>query len=174
MGDVKEVNIKNRTYYFFDDMTDIRNFHSNLLKIDKKSHEDIDIYYIGYITSKKFSDCENIHSVNPLYLITHSATGHFKEKNDEKYLMVLFWIFFIFFIINIGIGTYSENKTLTSGKELFYEKNYARIGVNTDDELPLKKLLTFPTFISLFNNLFKVDNDKRDTVYKNTHKIAKG
>ena len=78
MGEVKEINIKSRTYYIFDDMIDIRNFHSNLLKIDKKSHEDIDIYYIGYITIKKFSDCQNIHSVNPLYLIIHSATGHFK------------------------------------------------------------------------------------------------
>ena len=71
---------KNQTYYFFDDMIDIKNFHSNLLKIDK-SHKDIDIYYIGYITIKKFSDCENIHSVNPLYLIINSATEHFKEKN---------------------------------------------------------------------------------------------
>ena len=60
MGELKEINIKNQTYYFFDDMIDIRNFHSNILTIDKKSHEDIDIYYIGYIAIKKFSDCENI------------------------------------------------------------------------------------------------------------------
>ena len=80
MGSVKELNIKNQTYYFYNDMIDIRNFHSNLLKIDKKSYEDIDIYYIGYITIKKFSVCENIHSVNSLYLIIHSATGYFKEK----------------------------------------------------------------------------------------------
>ena len=80
MGQVKEINIKNQTYYFFDDMIDIKNFHSNLLKTDKKSHKDIDIYYIGYITIKKFSDYENIHSVNSLYLIVHSATRYFKEK----------------------------------------------------------------------------------------------
>ena len=86
MGQVKEINIKNQTYYFFDDMIDIRNFHSNLLKIDKKSHKDIDIYCIGYITIKKFSDYENIHSVNPLYLIIHSATGCFKEKQRQKIL----------------------------------------------------------------------------------------
>ena len=61
-------------------MIDIRNFYPNLLKIDKKSHKDIDIYFIGYIAIKKFSDCENIHSMNPLYSIIHSATGHFKEK----------------------------------------------------------------------------------------------
>ena len=71
-----------------------RNKHqkSNLLlflsKIDKKSHKDIDIYYTGYITITKFSDCENIHSVNPLYLIIHFPTGYFKEKNSEKYLII--------------------------------------------------------------------------------------
>ena len=69
-------------------MIDIRNFHSDLLKIDKKSHKDIDIYYIGYITIKKFNDCNNIRSVNPLYLKIHFATGHFKEKNGEKYLTI--------------------------------------------------------------------------------------
>ena len=80
MREVKEINIKNQRYYIFDDMIAIKNFHSNLLKIDKKSHKDIDIYYIGYIMIKKFSDCENIHSVNPLYSIIYSATGHFKEN----------------------------------------------------------------------------------------------
>ena len=67
-------------------MINIKNFHSNLLKIDKKLPEDIDIYYIGYIMIKKFSDCENNHSVNPLFLIIHSATGHFKEKYRKKIL----------------------------------------------------------------------------------------
>ena len=88
MGEVKEINIKNRGHYFCDDMIDIKNFHSNLVKIDKKSHEDIDIYYISYFTIKKFNDCENIHSVNPLYLIIHCATCHFKEKSGEKYLII--------------------------------------------------------------------------------------
>ena len=64
---------------FFDDVVDIKNFRSNLLKIDKESYKDIHIYYIGYITIKKFGDRENIHSVNPLYLIIHSSTGQFKE-----------------------------------------------------------------------------------------------
>ena len=88
MGQVKEITIKNQTY-FYDDMIDIKNFHSNLLKIDKKLHSNIDIYHIGYIIIKKFSDCGNIYSLNRLYLIIHSATGHFKEKkNGEKYLIL--------------------------------------------------------------------------------------
>ena len=53
MGEVKALNIKNQTYYFFNDMINIQNFHSNLLKIDKKPYKDLDIYHIGYITIKK-------------------------------------------------------------------------------------------------------------------------
>ena len=87
MKEVKKINIKS-AYYYFDDMIDINNFHSNLLKIDKTSRKGIDIYNIGHNTIKKFSDCENIRSVNPLYIIIHSATGHFKEKNGEKYLII--------------------------------------------------------------------------------------
>ena len=65
-------------------MINIKDFLSKLLKIGKKSNKDIDIYYIGYITIKKFGNCENIHSINLLYLIIHSVTGHFKEKKREK------------------------------------------------------------------------------------------
>ena len=126
MGKVKELSIKNQTYYFLDDMIDIRNFHSNLLKIDKKLYKDIDIYYIGYITINKFSDCENIHSVNPLYLVIHSANGYFKEKNNEKYLI----IDLIEKCEEVFSGILSEIKTINSGEELFYKNNYSKIGVN--------------------------------------------
>ena len=73
MGVVKQINIKNRTYYFYNDMINIKKFDSNLLKIDKKSYKDIGIYNIGYITIKKIDDYENIYSVNPLYLIVNHA-----------------------------------------------------------------------------------------------------
>ena len=49
MGEVKQIDIKNRTYYFYN-IIDLENFKSNLLKIDIKSYKDIDIYNIGYIT----------------------------------------------------------------------------------------------------------------------------
>ena len=79
MGEVKKINIKS-AYYFFDGMVNTKYFHSNLLNIDKKSHRDIDIYYTGYITIKKVSEYEDIHSVNPFYLIIHAATGCLKKK----------------------------------------------------------------------------------------------
>ena len=66
MGTVKQLNIKNWTYYFYNDIIDLENFDSSLLKLDKKSYKDIGIYNIWYITIKKIGDCKNIYSVNPL------------------------------------------------------------------------------------------------------------
>ena len=53
MGNINQINIKNHTYYFFNDMISIKDFDSSLLKIGKKSYKNIDIYSIGYITIKK-------------------------------------------------------------------------------------------------------------------------
>ena len=87
MGTVKQIDIKNRTYYFYNDIIYLESFKSNLLKIDKKSYKDIGIYNIGYITIKKNGDCENIYSVSPLYLhITH-ARGYIEKINENKYLI---------------------------------------------------------------------------------------
>ena len=65
VGTVKQINIKNRTYYFYNYIIDLENFDVELLKIDKKSYKDIGIYNIGYIPQKKIGDCMNINSVNP-------------------------------------------------------------------------------------------------------------
>ena len=53
MGGVRQINIKNGIYYFYNDIIDLKNFEPNVLKIDKKSYKNINIYYIGYITIKK-------------------------------------------------------------------------------------------------------------------------
>ena len=63
MGVVKQIDIKNRTYYFYNNMTNIKNFDPILLKTDRKSYKDIGIYNTGYITIKKIVDCETIYSV---------------------------------------------------------------------------------------------------------------
>ena len=73
MGTIKQINIKNRTYYFYNDIIDLENFDAKLLKIDKKLYKNIGIYNIGYVIKKKIDGCTNINTVNPLYLnITHS------------------------------------------------------------------------------------------------------
>ena len=80
MGEVKQINIKNRTYYFYNDIIDLKDFDARLLKIDKKSYKNIGIYNIGYITIKKIDDCKNIHSVNPFYLRINHASGYIEKK----------------------------------------------------------------------------------------------
>ena len=84
MGKVKQIEIKNRTYYFYNKMINFKNFES---KNRQKNYKGIDIYYIGYITIKKIGDCENIHSVNPLYFPVNHASGYVEEKNGNEYLI---------------------------------------------------------------------------------------
>ena len=159
MGTVKQINIKNRTYYFYKDIIDLENFDSSLLKLDKKSYKDIDIYNIGYITIKKIGDCKNIYSVNPLYLrITH-ANGYIEEINENKYLV---------------FDSIDENKELlkkyndvfngimgkikeVSNDECDYEKDHMIIKFNSDDSLPLNKPLNFHNMTITIRSVFKED-----------------
>ena len=145
MGTVKQINIKNRTYYFYNYIIDIANFDAKLLKIDKKSYKDIGISNIGYITKKKIDDCININSVNPLYLgITH-VNGYIEDKGIDKYLA------FDWTDENKEVlkkyndafhGIRDKTKEINSN-ECDYEKDYMKIKFNSGDDLPLNKLLKF-------------------------------
>ena len=88
MGKIKRINIKNRIYYFYNDQIDLKDFDAKLLNTDKKDYNEIDIYYIGYVTIKKIDDYSNINSLNPLYLIINQMVGHFEEKDENKYLVL--------------------------------------------------------------------------------------
>ena len=68
MNTTKQINIKNWTYYFYNDIIDMENFDAKLLKIDKKSYKGIDTFKIGYVTKKKIGNCMSINSGYPLYL----------------------------------------------------------------------------------------------------------
>ena len=159
MGTIKQINIKNRTYYFYNDIIDLENFDAKLLKIDKKSYKDIGIYNIGYVTKKKIGDCMNINSVNPLYLnITHS-NGYIEEKGVNKYLV---------------FDSTDENKELLkkyndvfngirdkikeiNSNECDYEKDYMKIKFDSDDDLPLNKSLKFTLMTITIRCVFEED-----------------
>ena len=87
MGEVKQINNKNRTYFFYNDIISLKGFESGLSKIDKKHYKVINIYYIRYIIIKKIDDYESIYSVNPLYLFINHAGRYIEEKNGNKYLI---------------------------------------------------------------------------------------
>ena len=157
MGAVKQIVIKNRTYYFYNDMIDIKQFDSDLLKIDKKSYKDIGIYNIGYITIKKIDDYENIFSVNPLYLTITHASGYIEEKGVTKYLI---------------FNSTDENKELLkkyndvfngiknkikkiSGDKCDYKRDYMKIKFNSVDNLPLNKQLKFHNMIITIRFIFE-------------------
>ena len=126
MGTVKQANSKSRTYYVYNDIIDLENFKQNLLKI-------------GYITIKKNDDCENINSVNPLYLCSIHASGYIEEINGSNYLI---------------FDSTDENKKVTKkysdvfnrikdkikevcGDEYNSEKDFMKIKFSSDDNLPL-------------------------------------
>ena len=87
MGVIKQIDIQNRTSYFYNNIIGIKNFDSTLLKIDKKLYKNIGIYNIGYLAIKKIDDCENVYSVNPLYLIVDHASGYIDEIGMNKYFI---------------------------------------------------------------------------------------
>ena len=128
MGEVKQIEIKNRIYYFYNDMINLKDFESNLLKIDKKHYKGIHIYYIGYITIKNINNCESIYSVNPLYVLVNHANGYIEEKNGNKYLV------FDDFVnenrellkkyVDVWDGIKNKIKAINGGKENDYGKDY--------------------------------------------------
>ena len=120
MGEVKQINIKNQTYYLYNDMINLKDFESGLLEIVNKHYKGINIYYIGYITVKKINDYESIYSVNPLYLQVNHANGYTEEKNGNKYLI------FDDFV--------SENKELLKNMRMFGMKSKTKL-------MTLKKMI---------------------------------
>ena len=160
MGTIKQIDIKNWTNYFYNDIIDLENFDSSLLKLDKQSYKNIGIYNIGCIANKKIADCKNIYSVNPLYLrITHTSR-YIEEINENKYLI---------------FDSIDENKELlkkyndvfngimgkikeVSNDECDYEKDYMKIKFNSDDNLPLNKPLNFHNMTITIRSVFKKDD----------------
>ena len=90
MGNIKNINIKNGTYYFPNDMINIKNFDWSLMKVGKRSYKNISIYNIGYITIEKIDDYENIISVNPLYqLLVKQMDKSKKTIKTSTYFLLL-------------------------------------------------------------------------------------
>ena len=126
----------------------------HLFQILKKSSKDIDIYYINYIQ-------ENLNSSNPLRIKINSATGYFKEKNDEKYLILDSTKEYE----SVWLEIRSEINRINGGEKVFYEKSYCKIGINTKDDLSLKELLKFLTLTVNINLVLQENNKLYPQIY---------
>ena len=111
------------------------------------------------MSKKKISDCMNINSVNPLYLGITCVNGYIEEKDINKYLV---------------FDSTDENKELLknynngfngirnkireiNNNECDYEKDYLKIKFNSDDDLPLNKLLKFRLMTITIRHVFEED-----------------
>ena len=135
MSCIKEVNIKNCTYYFFNDVINSKSFDLNWIKINKKSYRNIAFYYIGYFTIKNISYAK-INSVNPLYFITDKADEYIEESNGNKYLTLVFTD-----KNKATLKTYTELWDKITNTSCDYDEKYMKIKLNSDDNLPLNKTL---------------------------------
>ena len=146
MDATKEINIKNRTYYFYNDIN------------DKRSYEDINIYNTGYVAKKKIGNCMSINSVNALHLGITCVNGYIEEKGMAKYL---------------AFDSRDENEELHKkyndvfngirdkikeiNNECDYEKDYMGIKFNSDNDLPLNKSLRFCLITITIRHVFEED-----------------
>ena len=137
--------MKDCTYYFYNDIIDIKTFDLNMLKVDKKTYKYLDIYNIGYFTIKKIGHGYDVNSVNPLYLRIDNASGYTEKKGSNKCL--------------IFDSTDETKELLKKDNDFFdglideikkidhhwleYTKDYTKIKFNSDDNLPLNKPLKF-------------------------------
>ena len=162
MGSIKEINIKNRTYYFYNGIIDIKRFDSNNLKLDKKSYKDLAVYNIGYVTIKKIGSGHDVNSVNPLYLRINNVNGYIEQVNEDKYLV-------------FDDTHKNENEKLLEKYDdafngimskiikldddwLEYAKDYMKIKFSSDDDLPLNKPLKFHNITVTIRCVFSEDN----------------
>ena len=118
-----------------------------------------DIYYIGYIKVKKVGDCENIHSLNPLYLLVNHAKGYIGEKNRSKYLIFDDSVnenkALLENYADVWDGIKNEIKAINDSKKNDYEKDYMKIKFNSDDDLPLNKPLKFNAVTIIIRSAFE-------------------
>ena len=154
---VKDIDIKDWTYYFSSDIINIENFKWNNIKVDEKSCKDILIYYIGYVTIKEYI---KIDSVKPLYLIFRYLNEYFEEINGNKYLTLVptneskekiekeekLWIKIRDFIRSVI-------KNLDDSDE-----KCMKIKFNSDGELPLNKMIKIPTMALAVRAIFLENN----------------
>ena len=149
----------------------IEEFDLNLIKIDKKSYKDIDVYYIGYIKITKIDDCEKIYSAYSSYLITDKVDEHIEcksverssagEKNGKKYLVFDFTDEneeVLKKYTDFGDGIKNKIEKINGSKKGEYGKDFMKIKFNTDDNLPLNKPLKLHLLTIIVRCIFEEDS----------------
>ena len=153
----KQINFKNRSYYFWNDQIWINNSDAKNLKLDKKSVMAINIYYIGYVTKKTEY---NINNVNPLYLFINKLDEFIDEKNGNKYLNITLTDSNNDILIKYAEfwnGIKNQIIKINNDSVVEYDKDYIKIKFDSDDNLPLNEVLKFHAVIIITRSVFERD-----------------
>ena len=158
MGIAIEINFKNQTYYYYNDIIELDEFYENKVKVDKKDFNGINIYYLGYEYKKKITECNIIRSVNPLCLRIVDIKGQFKKgKDDARYLVISDKddaynekLVDIFEIIKNEI----IEKTWDA---LEYDKDHMKIKFESNNTFPTDEDVNIPTATIVIRAIFAKD-----------------
>ena len=154
MGELKQINIKNRSYYFYNDIIDLDEFDGSKIKVDKKDFNYINIYYLGY-EYKKATECNVINSMNPLHLrITDMKVNLKKGKGDDVWYLIIFGdksVLKIFVKIRKNIRAKIEKNT---GSIVQYDKDYMKIKFKNNDNLPKDNSINMHQVTIIIRSLF--------------------
>ena len=156
MKTIRQINIENRQNYFFNDMTNIHDFHPSLLNIDEVLFEsdELVMYDIKYI--------KNLNSSDSLYLVFNNLDAYIEKSGENRYL-----IFASTEKNTIMLKNYTELwdeikeqiELITDDKVTKYGKDFMKIRLKTNDDLPLNEIINIPVCEVIVSSIFKEDNE---------------
>ena len=150
-----KTNIKNQSYYFYNDIIHLDEFDGSKIKVDTKNFNHIDIYYLRYESKKKNTECNKINGVNPLYLMIKDMKGQFKKGKDDN----------VWYLIISGDADVLRKFTNTwksirakieenTGSIVQYDKNYMRIKFERNDNLPTDNIVNMHQVKIIIRSVF--------------------
>ena len=144
---IKSLKIKTRTNYNWDDIVYINGFDSNLLEmIKRESRIDANIYYIGYVLNRNY----DYNTINPLHFIINRLIGYVEEieGSNNKYLVVTKSMRNRKIIHSFdNIWSHIENKINPNNFNNNKIKDYGKLRLNSDIDLPTDNLIEFRSLI---------------------------
>ena len=149
-NDLKKVNIKNRTCYYFDDIIKLEDFDLDNILIDEKSHENILIYDISYKTLIGSKPLRIRFDKIDGFIRIYDGTRYLTLFGSEKYDAICDRIRYLI--------------SLKSGITYIFSHYFAKIKVDSYDSLPIEKTLTLHNVIILIKSV--LNKDKNHYCYK--------
>ena len=178
METIKQINIKNRTFYFYNGIINLDEFDESRIRVDKKDFNNIDIYYLGY-EHKKISECNVINSVNPLYLKITDMKGQFEKGKDHAWYLVISNKDDVYKKLADILESIKNKITEKTWDVLEYDKDYMKIKSESNNIFPTDKDVNIhiaAIIIRISNNIFAKDGKYYpqlfldDGLYKNVNR----